>query len=46
MTMNYLSEIARWEDDGGAPIGRFEFVARDKAKVGPKPAKPIPARTT
>ena len=52
MTMNYPSEIARWEDDGGAPIGRFElmafelmaFVAGGKAKSLPKPAKPTPAR--
>ncbi len=52
MTMNYPSEIARWEDDGGAPIGRFElmafelmaFVARGKAKSLPKPAKPAPVR--
>jgi hypothetical protein len=43
MTINYFFAIARWDDDGGAPIGRFEFAAGDKAKVGPKPAKPIPA---
>jgi hypothetical protein len=45
--MNYPPEIARWEDDGGAPVGRFElmaFVARGKAKSLPKPAKPTPAR--
>jgi len=44
MTINYFFELARWDDDGGAPIGRFDLSGADKAKVPPKPAKPIPAR--
>jgi hypothetical protein len=46
---NYLVEgIARWDDDGGAPMGRFEFLAQhdaqhDFAQSLPKPFPALPA---
>jgi len=47
MTQNSLSDIARWDDDGGAPIGHFEFITRGESKSPPRPAKPAkPARVT
>jgi hypothetical protein len=54
MTMNCLSDIARWDDDGSAPIGHFGFMDLEfmdvnvctAAKPLSKPANSVSAQAT